>query len=402
MASNGAPGFALLKEQLPAIQKELADKGLDGWLLYNLRVRNGVAASLLGLGEMSRRYFVMIPAQGEPHALTHGIEQIPWQAWPWGSSSYVGWQVLDEAMKSLIGGRRRLAMEVSDRDAVPIVDLVPSGVVEMIRGHGVEVVSSGDLITKFYSRWTPGQVTSHYKAAGALVGAVNATFQRLAGQVRAGRTPLEEEVRQWVVAELTARGSAVGADSIAARGVNAANPHYETTNGGDTFRKGDVVLIDLWAKESEDAVFADQTWMAFLGATVPARAAELFDIVCRARDAAVAFVRTAWHEGRTIQGYEVDDVARAVIDRAGYGEYFIHRTGHSIDRATHGMGPNMDNLETHETRTLLEGVGFSIEPGIYIPGEIGVRTEINVYIGANGPDVTPGEPQHVMRALPVE
>lgn len=401
MASNGGSGFALLKEQLPAIQKELLAQGLDGWLLYNLRVRNGVAASLLELGEMSRRYFVLIPAQGEPHALTHGIEQIPWETWPWGRSKYVAWQVLDSEMKSLLGGRRRLAMEISDRDAVPIVDLVPSGVIEMIRGHGVDVVTSGDLITKFYSRWTPAQVESHYKAANVLVGAVNAAFERLAGEIAAGRNPLEEDVRQWVVADLSARGTGVGADSIAARGVNAANPHYETTNGGEAFRKGDAVLIDLWAKESEDAVFADQTWMAYLGNEVPARTAELFAIVCQARDAAVAFVKTAWKEGRTIQGYEVDDAARAVIDTAGYGEYFIHRTGHSIDRATHGMGPNMDNLETHETRTLLEGVGFSIEPGIYIPGEIGLRTEINVYIGPNGPDVTPGEPQRAMRALPM-
>ena len=401
MASNGAAGFAQLQEQLPAIQRELVDRGLDGWLLYNLRVRNGVAASLLGLGEMSRRYFVMIPAQGEPHALTHGIEQIPWQSWPWTRSKYVGWQVLDQEMKSLLGGRKKLAMEISVRDAVPIVDLVPSGVVEMIRDHGVDVVSSGDLITQFYSRWTPAQLKSHYRASDALVGAVNAAFERLAGEVAAGSNPLEEEVRQWVVADLVARGAGVGADSIAARGINAANPHYETTNGGEAFRKGDVVLIDLWTKETEDSVFADQTWMGYLGEAVPARAAELFTIVCAARDTAVAYVQTAWKEGRTIQGYEVDDAARAVIDKAGYGEYFIHRTGHSIDRATHGMGPNMDNLETHETRVLLEGVGFSIEPGIYIPGEIGMRSEINVYMGSNGPEVTPGEYQHEMQALPV-
>jgi Xaa-Pro aminopeptidase len=401
VASNGASGFAQLEEQLPAIQKELADLGLDGWLLYNLRVRNGVAASLLGLGEMSRRYFVLIPVQGKPHALTHGIEQIPWETWPWTRSQYVGWQVLDEELKSLLGGKRRLAMEVSDRDAVPIVDLVPAGVIDMIRDHGVEVVSSGDLITKFYSRWTPAQLQSHYRASDALVAAVNGAFERLAGEVAAGRQPLEEEVREWVVSDLSSRGMGAGADSIAARGINAANPHYETTNGGEPFRKGDVVLIDLWTKESEDAVFADQTWMAYLGETVPERAAELFSVVCQSRDAAISCVQTAWKEGRTIQGYEVDDAARAVIDEAGYGQYFIHRTGHSIDRATHGMGPNMDNLETHETRVLLEGVGFSVEPGIYSPGEIGMRSEINVYIGANGPEVTPGTYQHAMKTLPV-
>lgn len=398
MATKSTERFARVKAQLPAIQAALAERGLDGWLLYDLRARNSVAGNLLGLGEMSRRYFVLIPAQGEPHAITHGIEQIPWRTWPWRSTVYSAWDVLDQALKALLTGMRRIAMEISIRDAVPIVDMVPAGVAEMVRAHGVEIVSSGDLITRFHSRWTDEQRAGHGRAANVLADVAESTFQRLAADVAAGRAPREEEVRQRVVAELTARGCGVGADSIAARGVNAADPHYETVNGGDTFQRGDVVLLDLWAKETDDGVYADQTWMACLG-PVPERAAALFSVVCETRDACVEFLRRTWADGRMVQGYEVDDVARAVMRRYGHDRHFIHRTGHSIDGATHGMGPNIDNFETHETRALIEGVGFSIEPGIYIPGEIGMRSEINVYIGVQGPEVTPDRRQQAMAAL---
>lgn len=398
-----APGttFGTIREQLPAIQAALEQQGLDGWLLYDLRARNIIAGRLLGLGEQSRRYFVLIPAQGEPFAITHGIEQGPWRSWPWQKTVYVSWRSLDEAMKTVLAGRRRIAMEISPRDAVPVCDLVPAGVVELVRSAGVEVVSSGDLITLFYSRWTGEQLASHHRAAAALADVAESMFRRLASDLAAGRTVTEMDVRERTGAELNRRGFAV-ADAIAATGLNAANPHYDPVGRGATFAPGDIVLLDLWCKETDDAVYADQTWMACLAPKVPERAASLFRIVCAARDAAVKFLQDAWKAGRQIQGYEVDDVARDVIARAGYGDYFIHRTGHSIDIATHGMGPNIDNLETHETRVFLPGVGFSIEPGIYISGEIGMRSEINVYIGESGPEVTPGRLQHEIFTFPVE
>ncbi|MCI0434863.1 MAG: M24 family metallopeptidase [Gemmatimonadetes bacterium] len=390
--------FGRLRQQLPAIQSALAERSLDGWLLYDLRARNSVAGGLLGLGEMSRRWFVLVPAQGEPHAITHGIEQIPWRAWPWGKTVYSAWNVLDEAMKTVLSGRRRIAMEFSQRDAVPIVDLVPAGVFELVRAHGVEIVSSGDLITRFYSRWTAAQREGHGRAAETLAGVANQAFRDLADAITSGDSPREDDVRQRVLAALAAGGCGVGADCMAARGVNAADPHYETVDGGDAFRRGDVVLLDLWAKESEDGVYADQTWMACLG-PVPARAASLFSVVCEARDAAIEFLEKTLRADRIVQGYEADDVARGVMRRHGHEAHFIHRTGHSIDGATHGMGPNIDNFETHETRALIQGVGFSIEPGIYIPGEIGMRSEVNVWIGPDGPEVTPDLRQHAMTEL---
>lgn len=391
--------FARLRTQLPAIQQAIRAAGLDGWLLYDLHARNDVAARLLGLGDLSRRYFVLLPAEGEPRALTHGIEQMPWAEWPYARDRYSGWQELHERLPELLNGVGRLAIETSALDAVPAIDLVPAGVIELIRAQGVDTVSSGDLVSQFYSRWTAAQRAAHQRASAILAQTAHTCLERLARAVRDGGQPTEGDLRTWVLGEIAERGLRAGADTITANGVNAANPHYELHGAGATFRRGDVVLLDLWAKEDDDAVFADQTWMAYLGSAVPPRAADVFDAVRDARDAAVQFLVDAAAAGRSVQGYEVDDAARAVIRARGFGDHFIHRTGHSIDRATHGMGPNIDNYETHETRRLVTGVGFSIEPGIYIPGEIGVRSEINVYMSADGPEVTTPGPQSSMLAL---
>ena len=391
--------FTNIKSLVPSIQAALQEANLDGWLLFDLHARNHVASKMLGLGDLTRRYFVMIPTQGEPRALTHAIEQMPWAEWPYQKDSYSAWQELNGKLAALLGGAKKVAMETSPGDAVPAIDLVPGGVVEMIRAAGAEVVSSGDLVSQFYSRWSADQVASHNRASGILAQTAHTCFERLARAVRDNEKATEGDLREWVLSEIAARGLGAGADTITANGVNAANPHYHLDGAGATFRKGDVVLLDLWAKEDDDAVFADQTWMAYLGPTVPERAAEVFAAVRDARDSAVRFVNEAFEAKRPVQGYELDDVARNVIRARGFGDYFIHRTGHSIDRETHGMGPNIDNFETHETRRLLHGVGFSIEPGIYIPGEIGVRSEINVYIDYDGPVVTTPRPQSEIMAL---
>lgn len=378
--------FDVLQQQLPAIQAALRADGLDGWLLYDLHARNPVAGRLLGLGELSRRYFVLVPAEGEPLAVTHGIEQMPWQHWPWKTQSYVAWRELDERMAALVGGRK-IAMEVSAVDAVPAVDMVPAGVLELVRKAGADVVSSGGLITRFYSCWTAEGLASHRRAGRVLADVAREAFDHLAEAVSRGEAMTEGALKRWLVAQLEARGAGVGADAIVANGVNAANPHYETGDVGATFQRGDVVLIDLWSKEREDAIYADQTWMGYLGAKVPDRVQELWEAIRDGRDAAVSFLKERWGSS-PIQGYEVDDVTRRVIDERGYGQYFIHRTGHSIDEDTHGMGPNIDNLETHEVRALIPGVGFSIEPGIYVPNDVGLRTEINVYVSEDGPEVS--------------
>jgi len=400
MSIAAASDFSRIRAVLPDIQAALRDNGLDGWLLYDLHARNGVSASLLGLGDLTRRYFVLLPAEGTPIAVTHGIEQGPWAAWPWDRVDYVSWKSLDERLLALLAGRPRVAMEYSGRDAVPACDLVPAGIIELVRSAGGDPQFSGDLISRFHSRWTGRQLASHRRAAQVLAETARKMFEAIASDLSAGRKVTEGIVTDRVNAELAAGGCATGADCIVATGLNAANPHYGPINGGATVSVGDVILLDLWAQESPDMTVADQTWMAYMGAEVPPRAAELFGIVCAARDAAIEFLRTAWSEGRQVQGYEVDDVTRGVIRDAGYAEWFIHRTGHSIDTATHGMGPNIDNLETHETRILIPGAAFSIEPGIYIAGELGVRTEINIYMGKSGPEVTPAVIQSGMATFP--
>jgi Xaa-Pro dipeptidase len=391
--------FERLMKQLPDIQSELRAASLDGWLLYDLHARNTVANKLTELGDLSRRYFIMIPANGEPFAISHKIEDVNWTGWPWQREKYAAWKELDVVLRKAIGTAKRVAMEISENDAVPAMDLVPWGVVEKIRGLGVDVVSSADLVSRFYAAWTPEDLASHRRASAALMQVAHAAFQRLAQEIAADNPVHEGEVAAWVLADLAAHGCGTGADTIVANGVNAANPHYAPVGLGARFKRGDVVLIDLWSKERESSVYADQTWMAYLGPKVPERIAELFSIVTGGRDAAVNFLQECYEAGRVPMGGEVDDVCRNYIAERNYGHAFVHRTGHSIDQSVHGMGPNMDNLETNETRRLIPGVAFSIEPGIYLAGDVGMRSEINVYISESGPELSPGDPQKEMLAL---
>ena len=387
-----ASDFGTLKARLDEIQRGLKEQGLDGWLLYDLHARNSVAAKLTGVGDLTRRYFVLVPAAGEPTVLMHGIETTPWDPWPWQKQTYVSWKSLDERLAGLIGGRR-IATEVMKDDAVPAVDLIPAGVADLLRKAGAELSPSADLITRFYARWTEEGLASHRRAAAILAEVARETFARAADAVGAGRAVTEGELHGWLLGQLEKRGLGTGPDAIVANGINAANPHYENGPEGATLEKGDVLLIDLWSRESEEAVYADQTWMGYLGSSVPEDVQRYWEAIRDGRDAAVAFIREEHAAGREIQGWQVDDVSRGVIRERGYGDYFIHRTGHSIDQDVHGMGPNIDNLETHETRKLIPGVGFSIEPGIYVPGEVGLRTEIDVYMGTDGPEVTTPDPQ---------
>lgn len=398
IGSSGAD-FGRLRRELPAIQAMLREGGQDGWLLFDVYGRNPVSARMLGLEAMTRRYFVLVPAQGEPVALTHGIEQAPWEQWPWRKEVYVAWPELDAKLRALLAGQRKLAMEYMADDAVPAMDLVPAGVVDLVRKCGCEVVASGDLVTRFYAAWSADDLASHRRASVALAQVAQAAFVRLARTLAEGGSVSEGEVREWVIADCAAHGVQVGADCIPAIGPNAANPHYVPVGQGATIKRGDVFLLDLWGKETESSVYSDQTWMLFLGEHVPERVASLFAAIRDGRDAAVAYVRQAWQERRPVMGFEVDDVCRAVVRERGWADAFIHRTGHSIDQADHGMGPNIDNLETHETRLLMPGICFSIEPGIYLPGDVGLRTEIDVYMGPDGPEVTTPDPQDSVLAL---
>ena len=399
MIGGSGADFARLRRDLPAIQAMLRERGLGGWLLFDVYGRNPVSAKMLGLDPMTRRYFVLVPADGEPIAITHGIEQAPWDLWPWRKEVYVAWRELDETLRRVLAGRHTVAMEYTPNDAVPAMDLVPGGVVDLVRQAGSDVVASGDLLTLFSAAWSEEDLRSHRRASVALAQVAQAAFVRLARTLAEGGHASEGDLRDWVLADCAAHGLTVGVDCIPAIGPNAADPHYVPVGAGADFHRGDVVLLDLWGKESESSVYSDQTWMAYLGERVPDRAATLFAAIRDGRDAAVAFLRDAWAARRPVQGYEVDDVCRGIVRERGWADYFIHRTGHSIDQADHGMGPNIDNLETHETRLLLPGISFSIEPGIYIRGDIGLRTEIDVYMGVDGPEVTTPGPQNEILAL---
>lgn len=391
---------SLSRATAAAIQGELRAAGLDGWLLYDFRGANPVASAVLGLPPMTRRYFVLIPVEGDPVALTHRIEQQPWTGWIGENRPYLSWRELQQGLADLLRGCRRVAMEYAPEDAVPYVDRVPAGVLELVRASGAEVVPSADLISTFHARWTASGLESHRRAARIVQETALAAFRRIRAAIDGGDTLNEWALREWIQGEFERRGLRVGADTIVAVNEHAANPHFApSATDSAPIQRGDLVLIDLWGKESDDAVYADQTWMAYVGEHVPERLKTIWEAVRDARDAASDLARRGWSRPEGVAGWELDDAARDVITARGFGDAFIHRTGHSIDRELHGSGPNLDNLETRDTRRLIQGVGFSVEPGIYLPGDVGFRTEINLWMGPNGPEVTTPDPQRELFAL---
>lgn len=382
-------------ESLPAIQSALSEARIDGWLLYDFHGLNPIATGLLQLpGMTTRRLFVYIPRSGSPVAITHAIEQGPWVDWPakWRKEKYSSWRSLESLLLELVKGKQ-VAMEYSAGDAIPYLDRIPAGVIEMVRSAGATVVSSANLVSAFYAVWTDAQLASHERAA-RVVSAIGQEAIRLAGDRASSGAPLTEyALKLWIRERFEAGGLFTDHGPIVAIGPNAANPHYEPlAESSATINRGEILLVDLWARE-KDGVYADQTWMGSLGAPSE-RDSAIWLAVRDARDAAIALLRETVGAHKPVRGGEVDDAARAVITKRGYGELFIHRTGHSIDpRELHGSGPNIDNLETRDERLLIPGVGFSIEPGIYLAGDVGMRSEVNGFIGADGVLITPAHYQ---------
>jgi Xaa-Pro dipeptidase len=386
----------LSPDRLPALQSALADAKLDGWLLYDFHGNNPIASGLLALeGMVSRRIFVWIPREGLPRALGHAIENGPWRLWPgeWPRGTYSSWRQLEAAVGEMVRGKR-IAMEYSPGDAVPYLDRVPAGVIEMVRAAGAtEIVTSGELVTRFYAGWSAEHLASHLRSAETIRTIAHEAFS-LAGERSRTRQPMmEHELVQWMQERFARAGLITDHGPSVCAGANSANPHYEASADRPVpIHDGEVLLIDLWATEP-GMVYADQTWMATLGAP-STRAQEIWSIVRDARDAAIHLVSRSAAAGTPIRGADVDDAARAVIVSRGYGDRFIHRTGHSIDpQSLHGAGPHLDNLETREERVLIPGIGFSIEPGVYIPGEIGMRSEVNAFLEVGRAVITPVEYQ---------
>ena len=391
----------LSPDSLGEYQSALRDAGVDGWLFFDFRGVNPIAGELTGVGGfVTRRFFVWVPAQGVPVAITHAIEQGVWNSWPqaWKKVVYSSWPSLENHVGSLVAGKR-IAMEYSAGDAVPYLDRVPAGMIELVRASGATVVSSGDLVSRFYARWSEADLASHRRAAKTVAGIAQDALQFAGAEARAGRPATEHEVQARIAAAFTRAGLVFSHAPNVSCGANAANPHYEpSADVPVAITAGSTLLIDLWATEP-GGVYADQTWMASLGAPSD-RAGTIWTAVRDARDAALDLLRQKATARTPLRGADVDDAARRVIAARGFGEYFTHRTGHSIDaKDLHGSGPNLDNLETREERMIFAGIGFSVEPGIYVPGEIGVRSEVNCCFLDGSLVVTPDEYQREMMVV---
>ncbi len=391
--TDTTPALLVTRNGVARVQAALRARGLDGWLLYEFRGQNWISAELLGTGWTTRRSFVTVPAEGDPVALVHAIEGAAWRHWPWERRSYAGWKEMEAAVANLVDGGGRWAVEFSPGAAVPTVDLVPAGTLELLRKAGVEPVSSGDLVSLFFSVWTERQLMEHRETAEKIASIARASFEEAAEAIRAERPHSEGSLTRWVLKAMERDGIVVDADTHVAVDAGAADPHYAPDGEGETIGADQVLLVDLWGRPHGKAVFADQTWMGFMGSTPPDEVIRIWEIVRDARDAGVELLERRAASDEVVRGYEVDACCRAHIAEAGHVEHFIHRTGHSMDRKLHGSGPNLDDLETRDDRILVPGVGFSVEPGIYLPGEFGVRSEINVHYGEHGPEVTPVEIQ---------
>jgi len=388
--------------EIPAIQQLLCERGIDGWLFCDFRRSNAIAYQALGLTThiVTRRWYYYVPSAGEPRGIVSALEAGALDALPGDKLVYRTWQERETALAEILRNAGRIALEYSPRNAIPYISRVDAGTVEFLRSLGKEIVSSADLVQHAVARWTAAQLRSHLDASQRLMRAKDHAFAYIGDRLRAREEPTDYEVQQLMWADYARAGLVADDPPIVATNAHASNPHYLPTAGNATpIRRGDTVLIDFWAKlETPGAVYADHTWMAFAGAEVPIRQEEVFRHVAAARDAAIERVRQAMASGNPLRGCEVDDAARDVIARAGYGDYFVHRTGHSIGEEVHGDGANMDNFETRDERLLLPLTCFSIEPGIYLP-DFGVRSEVNVHIDDGGALTVTGGPQMAMSTL---
>ncbi len=387
---------------LNGIQASLRDHQLDAWLLYDFHGINPIARRVIGLGDdrfATRRWFGLIPASGEPVWLHHAIEAHLFAHLPGKRVPFVAYRELQDGLRELLRGARRVAMEYVPGGAIPYVSRVDAGTLEMVRETGVQVVSSADLAQTFEARWSPEALESHRRAARGLKEVLQATFDHVTRSVRGRESITEHSVQQFMGDEFRRR-RLVYDPPIVAVNAHSGNPHYEPrAQDSAPVRKGDLLLLDLWCREEpEGSIWADITWMAFLGKEVPPRHREIWDIVAGARDAAVAFLKEGASLGKKIRGADVDEVARGHVRERGYAERFIHRTGHSIGLEVHGNGCNIDSLETIDDRQLIPRTGFSIEPGIYLE-EFGVRSEIDVYMDERGVEVTTAVQDHIIPLL---
>ncbi len=382
---------------LNAVQTAIREAGFDGWLLYDFRGQNVLAQRVAGVTpKLSRRWFYYVPATGEPKKLVHAIEPGSLDHLPGTKKTvYRRWQELETGVGELVIGAKRVAMEYSPRNANPYIGRVDAGTVELEKSYGCDVAASGDLIQLFEAVWDDDQEKSHFEAAKLCRTAYDVAFDFIASEIRANGKVLETAVQARIMKHFADNGMTTYSPPIVGVGPHSGDPHFDTAPTTDMpIERGSFVLIDLWAKLNRPrSVYADYTRVAFVGDSVPEQYAKVFAVVAAARDAGIKKVKDTFAAGQPLRGFEVDDATRAVIEAAGYGDQFTHRTGHNIGQEVHGNGAHIDGLETREDRHIIRRTCFSIEPGIYLP-EFGVRSEVDVYIDAAGTvHVTGGDPQ---------
>lgn len=373
------------KFNLKKIQTILNQMGLDAWLFYDFRASNDLALDILGISKdshLTRRFYYLVPKEGEPVKIVNGIEAGHLDHLPGKKFTYSSHSSLSTHISNTLKNYKKIAMEYSPKNAIPYVSKVDAGTIEQIKSYGVEIVSSGDLISMFNAVWTNEQFEENKPVANALTEIVHMSFNFIKEKISSGKELNEYDVQKFILSEFEKRGYITDHAPIVGVNENSANPHYSPTEKiNKPIKENDFILIDLWAKVNKaEGVWADITWVGFAGKTVPEKYIKIFNIVAEARDEAFNFISSRFKEGKEIHGYEVDGVSRNIIKEAGYADYFIHRTGHSITTDLHGSGAHLDNFETKDERLILPSTSFSIEPGIYLRGDFGVRSEIDVYV----------------------
>jgi Xaa-Pro dipeptidase len=391
-----------MSADIQGIQSDLRAAKIGGWLFYDFRGRDPIAQNILGLqpGMRTRRWFYFVPAKGTPKKLVHKIETQSLAALPGETLYYSAQEELRTNLKKMFGRAKNVAMQYSPKNAIPYVSMVDAGTIELVRNSGPKVVSSADLVQKYEACWSAEQLESHLSAGVAIDRIVRDAFLLAAKSVREKKTLTEFDVKNWILKEFEAAGIWAEEGPDIAVNEHASDPHYgPTPESAAPIREGDLLLMDVWGKKKAPrSVYYDITWMGYLGAKVPEKYTKVFGVVCEARDAATELIRKHIAAGKPLQGWQVDKVARRVVEKAGYGKYFFHRTGHNIGEKVHGNGVNMDGLETHDVRHLIPGTCNSIEPGIYLP-EFGVRSEVNVYIGDGQARITGAVQKDILALL---
>jgi len=392
---------------LAKIQAEIKKGNFDGWLLYDFHQKDLIAYKVLGLDSSkitSRRWFYFIPAEGEPKRLVHSVESTKLDSLPGTKTVYLPYEQLHASLKEMLGSPKKIAMQYSPNNDIPYVSMVDAGTVELLRSFGHEIVSSADLVQTFEAIIDEKGYKLHLKAGEIVLDIKNQAYKKIEKALQTGEQITEYEIQQFIVQKFKENGlTDDGEHPIVCVNDHPADPHFEPTpENSYVIKKGDTILIDLWARiDDPGGIYYDITWCGYAGKNPPEKYVEIFNVVRDARNAAVKFIRDKFAKSEPCFGWEVDDACRNVIKATGYGEYFIHRTGHSIGTCVHGNGVHIDNLETKDVRQVVPGICFSIEPGLYFVGEMAIRTEINVFVTLQSEVVVAGDEQSELILLDV-